>query len=95
MRVNLHMAAHGDFRGPNVGRMPFTREDSRRYAEANIERICAEQGITVAITDPETIALTISLLRIGKQRHDALRVEEPPARPARRKNTNPRQVRAE
>lgn len=55
--------------------MPFTREDARRYAEANIARICAEQGITVAITDPELLARSAAMLRVGKKRADAARIE--------------------
>lgn len=55
--------------------MPFTREDARRYAKENIARICAEQGITVAITDPALLARSAAILRIGKERYDAARVE--------------------
>jgi hypothetical protein len=55
--------------------MPFTREDARRHAKENIARICAEQGITVAVTDPELIARLASGLRVGKQRADAARIK--------------------
>lgn len=55
--------------------MPYTRDDARRYAKANIARICAEQGISIAIKDPELIAQLVSGLRLGKQRADAARVK--------------------
>lgn len=55
--------------------MPYTREDARRYAEENIARICAEQGITVEIKDPVLIAHIVSGLRVGKERYDAARIK--------------------
>jgi len=56
--------------------MPFTAEDSRRWAKENIARICAEQGITVAITDPALIARSARILRVGKQRCEAARIKD-------------------
>lgn len=56
--------------------MSYNREESRRYAKENIARICAEQGLTVAITDPELIARSAAMLRVGKERADAARIEE-------------------
>lgn len=55
--------------------MPFTREDSRRWVKENIARICAEQGITVEIKDPVLLAKSASILRVGKERLDAARIE--------------------
>jgi hypothetical protein len=55
--------------------MPFTREDSRRWAKENIARICAEQGITVEIKDPVLLAKSASILRVGKERLDAARIK--------------------
>ena len=72
--------------------MTYSREDSRRYARENIDRICAEQGITVAITDPSLLATTAKFLRIGKDRLNAARVELPP-RTRRRRNENVSNVR--
>lgn len=81
--MNVRMVALGENGCPNVSRMPFTREDARRYAEENIERICAEQGITVEITDPEIIARSAAILRVGKQRSDAARIKGRAAHPNR------------
>lgn len=62
---------------PTVCRMAheFSDADARAYVDANIERWCAEQGITVAITDPSLIAYATQMLRVGKERADAVRVE--------------------
>lgn len=64
--------------------MTFTRDDSRRYAKENIARICAEQGITVEIKDPSIIAVSASILRVGKDNLDAARIKAVPAAPGRR-----------
>lgn len=63
--------------------MTFTRDDSRRYAKENIARICAEQGITVEIKDPSIIAVSASILRVGKDNLDAARIEDTGARSRR------------
>lgn len=57
----------------------FTWDDAFAYAEANIARICTEQGITVRINDPSILAESARLLRIGKVHADAARVECPGA----------------
>lgn len=61
----------------------MTRDEAKLYAKANIDRICAEQGVTVKILDPTLIAISINLLRIGKRNLDAIRLEVPPAAPRR------------
>lgn len=52
-------------------------EHARRYAQANIDRICAEQGITVEITDAELVETTIRLLRSGKANNQPIGIEVP------------------
>ena len=71
----------------------MTWEEACAYVDTNIQQECARRGIGVDIADPEILALSVNLLLVGKHRHDSLRVEEPPARPARRKNTNRPHVR--
>jgi hypothetical protein len=50
-------------------------DDAFAYAGSVIEQRCAEQGITVGIQDPEMIARSVYLLRIGKRDRDAVRIE--------------------
>lgn len=77
-RIAKHLhATHKQLTNPCavVGLMSYTREDARRYAQENIARICAEQGITVAITDPVLFERAVHGLSIGKQRADAARIK--------------------
>lgn len=53
----------------------MTREQAMAYMNANIGRLCAEQGISVEITDPELIALSVRLLSIGRRNEDSLRLK--------------------
>lgn len=62
----------------------MTWDEAFAYVDKVLERECAEQGITVAITDPVLIAQTNQLLRAGKANLDALGVEVRPA-PTRRR----------
>lgn len=48
-----------------------TWDEAFEYVEQVIERECAVQGVTVRITDPDILATSIHLLRIGKRRHEA------------------------
>lgn len=75
----------------NLVHMPFTDEDSRRWAKENIARICAEQGITVEIKDPVLLGRLADGLRVGKQRYDAVRIKEATA-PLHRSNRHLPQV---
>lgn len=49
----------------------MTWDEAFEYVEQVIERECAVQGVTVRITDPDILATSIHLLRIGKRRHEA------------------------
>lgn len=60
--------------------MSFTRQAAREYARNNIARICADQGTTVALTDPTLIAYTAEMLRVGKRQLHPVRVENLPRR---------------
>lgn len=59
----------------------MTRDEVRKYMKANIDRLCAEQGILVEINDPRLIAVSVRLLGIGRRNHDALRLEVSTAPP--------------
>lgn len=54
-------------------------EDAMAYAAGVIDRECADQGIPVEIADPELLALSVHLMRIGKRNNDALGLEVAPA----------------
>ncbi len=65
----------------------MTWDEAFAYVGRVLEQECAEQGMTVAITDPVLIAQTNQLLRAGKANLDALGVEVRPA-PTRRRRSN-------
>lgn len=44
-----------------------TREQVKAYMRANIDRLCAEQGVSVEIKDPALIAVSIQLLTLGRR----------------------------
>lgn len=54
----------------------MTWEEAFAYVDTVLERECAEQGMTVEITDQRLLTLSANLLRRGKENHDALRLEE-------------------
>jgi hypothetical protein len=55
-----------------VGRPPAGRSgpdnDLQTRAHAWVERTCADQGVPVAVSDPQTIAAVAELLRQGRQK---------------------------
>lgn len=53
----------------------FTWEDACKHADKVIERVCAEQGITVRLADHAAVLSSANILRIGKKNADSIRVE--------------------
>jgi hypothetical protein len=54
-----------------VGRPPVGRsgtDDLKARAIAWVERSCMDQGVSVTITDPQTIAAVAEVLRQGRQK---------------------------
>ena len=47
---------------------PGTDDDLAARARAWVERTCAEQGVPVKISDPQTIAKVAELLAQGRQK---------------------------
>lgn len=61
----------------------MTWEEAFAYADSVLEAECAQQGITVEITDPQIIATSVALLRTGKRNHHTLRIETRPTATSR------------
>jgi hypothetical protein len=61
-------------RGPGC-KDGVTWEEAMTYAAGVIDKECADHGVPVEITDPELVALTVRLLRIGRDNYNALRLE--------------------
>lgn len=51
-----------------------TWEQNLADACANIDAICAEQGVPVVFTDPDMIRISVQFLTIGKENLDARRL---------------------
>lgn len=62
-----------------AGREGVTWEEAMKYAAGVIDNECADQGVSVGISDPNLLALSVHLMRIGQQNFNALRLEVAPA----------------
>ena len=55
----------------------FGWDDAWNYVEGVIEQECAEQGMSVRITDPSQLAFASQLLRAGKRHRQTTWIEPP------------------
>lgn len=49
----------------------MTWQEAIAYADSTIDKLCADQGIPVEVSDPAVIALTVRYLKLGKLRHES------------------------
>lgn len=49
----------------------MTWDEAMAYAAGVIDKECAEQGISVEITDPNQLAVAVRLMRIGRNNYNA------------------------
>ncbi len=67
----------------------MTWDEAFAYVGTVLEQECAEQGVTVAITDPGILGVSLRLLRVGKHNYDARLIKARSAPPRRSHRNRP------